>query len=373
MRQALASLVGGSAALLTLLFSSVAVTAAPSVELETDPPLSEVVPFSEPTTLSLTALDNSGQPLEDANFDLTLVTPPKTPWWTSDFPIVEGTTLLELTLSASEGTVHFQNTMPIRGTYQLQVAVTPQVPGSFEAYIETLTLKVPENPVKYRNVSILLSILFVVGLGGGWIIGGEQTVIAGETAPRRVQWLLSGAAITAIAVMLYISITAEHADAHATDHDDAQSAAVETESVPEDIVAEIDNQAIATVGQTIPLVVSVADASGNAFDNAMLDVEVRSVEYGRAVTNFTAQTDIEGEFTWEQQLFDGAPHQIIVDVAPAPDADGEFIPFTLSKTIDVNGVAPPVSTRMISLSYFTLVLAMGMGTGYWLKQRVSPA
>ncbi|MGB3493230.1 MAG: hypothetical protein WBA57_10915 [Elainellaceae cyanobacterium] len=372
MRQSLASLLGGAAALSTLWFSGAAVSAAPSVALETDPPLSDVIPFSRATTLSLTAVDDSGQPLEDASFDLTLVTPPKTPWWTSDFPIVEGTTLLELTLPAPEGKAEFQNTMPIRGTYQLQIAVTPQVAGSFEPYTETLTLKVPENPVKYRNVAILLSLLFVVGLGGGWIIGGEQTVIDGETAPRRVQWLLSGAAITAIAAMLYISIAAERADAHASDHDDAH-AVVETGPVPEDIVAEIDDQAIATVGQMIPLVVSVADASGNAFENAVLDVEVRSVEYGRAVTNFTTQTNTEGEFTWQQQFFDGAPHQIIVNVAPAPDAEGEFTPFTLAKTIDVNGVAPPVSTRMISLSYFTLFLAMGMGTGYWLKQRVSAA
>ncbi|MGB3515923.1 MAG: hypothetical protein WBA43_05665 [Elainellaceae cyanobacterium] len=371
MRPSLASLLGGAAALSTLWFSGAAVSAAPSVELETDPPLSDVIPFSRPTTLALTALDDSGQPLEDANFDLTLLTPPKTPWWTSDFPIVEGTTLLELTLPAPEGTAQFQNTMPIRGTYQLQVSVTPQVPGSFEPYIETLTLKVPENPVKYRNVAILLSILFMVGLGGGWIIGGEQTVIAGETAPRRVQWLLSGAALTAIAVMLYISITAERADAHASGHDDAQPEVVETEPVPEDIIAEIDDQAIATVGQMIPLAVTAADASGEPLDNAVLDVEVRSVEYGRAVTNFTAQTDAEGEFTWQQQFVDGAPHQIIVDVAPASGDEGEFTPFTLSKTIDVNGVAPPVSTRIISLSYFTLFLAMGMGTGYWLKQRVS--
>lgn len=373
MRPWFASLLGGAAAVSTLVLNGGPVSAAPSVVLETDPTLGEVVPFSEPTTLSLTALGDDGQPLDAVNLDLTLLTPPKTPWWTSDFPIVEGTKLLELSLAADQGTVELQKTLPIRGQYQLQVTVSPQVPGSFESYSETLMLQVPENPIKYRNVAILLSILFAVGMGGGWVIGGKQTVMPGERAPRRVQWLLSGAAFTAIAVMLYLSIAAEKADAHGGDHKVVQPEAAIANPIPETVTAEITDQAIATVGQAIPVAITLADASGQPIEDAVLAIEARSVEYGRAVMAFTAQSNAEGEFTWRQQFFDGAPHQIIVDVAPAPGSEAEFEPFTMAKTIDVTGIAPPVATRLISLTYFTLFLAMGMGVGYWLKQRVAPA
>ncbi|MGF1603901.1 MAG: hypothetical protein ACFCU8_18160 [Thermosynechococcaceae cyanobacterium] len=370
MRPVLKSLLGSAAAVSTLLCSGLAVSANSSVELEIDPPLREVVPFSEVTTLSLTALDSRGQPLEAANFDLTLLTPPKTPWATSDFPIVEGTTLFEVALPAADGTAQFEKMMPIRGTYQLQVAVSPQVPGSFEPYTEVLTLQVPENPIKYRNVAILLGILFAAGLGSGWVIGGDQTVIAGETAPRRVQWLLSGTAMVAIAVMLYMSVMAERAEAHVGvhGHDTVQSEAVPATPVPENITAEINDLAIATVGQATPLVITVTDASNNPIDNAVLSINTQIAGYGTSVMSFGAQSNSDGEFSWRQQFFDGAPHRIVVDVAPAPGSEPEFEPFTLAKTIDVTGIAPPVATRLITLAYFTAVLGLGTAVGYGLRR-----
>ncbi|NMF85053.1 hypothetical protein [Nodosilinea sp. P-1105] len=380
MQPILKPLLGGVVAVSTLLCSGLAVTASPSVEIETDPSLSEVIPFSTPTTLSLTALDSYGQSLEAVNFDLTLLTPPKTPWWTSDFPIVEGTTLFEVTLPADQGTAQLEKMMPIRGSYQLQVLVSPQVEGSFEPYTQVLTLQVPENPVKYRNVAILLSILFIVGLGGGWVIGGDQKVLPGETAPRRVQWLLSGTALVAIAVMLYVSVMAERAEAHPGGHGHShdhghemvESEPLDVKPVPESIAAEIRTGAVATVGQAIPLAIAIADEGGQPIDNALLEVETWLVGYDR-VMQFTAQADRDGEFGWRQQFFDGAPHRIVVNVEPVPGSEPEFVPFTLTKTIDVNAVAPPIETRMISLTYFTLFLALGTGIGYWLKRRVSLA
>jgi hypothetical protein len=228
-----------------------------------------------------------------------------------------------------------------------------------------------ENPLKYRNVAILLSVLFLVGLGGGWVIGGKQTVLPGETAPRQVQWLLSIAALVVIGVMLYLSITAEQADAHGQGHDNALAweEVLKAKPIPDHITAVIEEQALAVVGQVVPLSISVTDVNGNPIENATFTVEARSVEYNRPVLNFVARSDSQGQFTWHLQFIDGSPHQVIVNVAPNPESDIQFPPFALAKTIEVEGIAPPLLTRLISLGYFTSVLALGTGVGFWLKRR----
>lgn len=363
------SILSGATALSTLLLSGIPVFAT-TIELQTNPPLSDVVPFSKPVALSLSAFDDRGVPIKDAVFEIKLLTPPKTPWFTSDFPIVEGTTLLDLTLEADQGTATFDTTMPIRGPYQLQVKVVAKDSDRFEPYSKNLTLQVPENPEKYWNAAILVGILLLVGLVGGWIIGGEQEVRPGEMAPRRVQWLLSGAAITAIITMLFIGIMAEQADAHGDgEHDEAVlKELLQKNPVPQEITAELADRAPAVVGQLVPFSVTAAMTDGTPINNAVLDVEVRSVEYDRPVMSLTGQSNSQGEFAWQQQFFDGAPHQVIVKVSPEPNSDVQFTPFVLAETIDVEGIAPPMPTRLISLAYFTAFLAVGTGLGYWLKQ-----
>ena len=128
--------------------------------------------------------------------------------------------------------------------------VSPQISGSFEPYTEAITLKVPENPEKYWNAAILVGILFLVELGGGWIIGGEQDIRPGETSPRRGQWLLSCVIVAAIATMLTISFMAERAEAHGDgDHSESEAALEELlqdNPVPAGTNAETAIQAPAT-------------------------------------------------------------------------------------------------------------------------------
>src|SRR6476469_569728 len=56
---------------------------------------------------------------------------------------------------APRGQLQFQQMLPIRGEYQLQVEVTPTVANAFTPFQQTLTLPIAENSVKYRNFTIL--------------------------------------------------------------------------------------------------------------------------------------------------------------------------------------------------------------------------
>lgn len=178
--------------------------AQPKVRLTTEPGVNQILPFEaeatkpqSPAVLKLQVLDAAGQPLENAKIGLTILTPPKNPWFTTDFPIVEGTKLLEMVAVAPKGELQIQQMLPIRGTYQLLVNVTPTLENIFSPFGQTLTLVVPENWVKYRNFGILVAILLTVGVVGGLVIGERQRIGSGEVAPQRVRLLLSGAIVMA--------------------------------------------------------------------------------------------------------------------------------------------------------------------------------
>ncbi len=361
---------GAVAGVSSLLSTSVPSQAQPQLQLDATPPLDEVIPFQQPIELSVQAVDGStGVSLDDATIQVRLLAPAKTPWLTTDFPIVEGTTLLDSAIAAPNGEATLQLMPPIRGNYQLEVTVSPVTADAFAPFTETLEFRIPENPVRYRNAAILVAILLAAGFGGGWVIGGSQKLADGEIAPQPVRLLLSAAMLVAIASLLYISITAELADAH-SNHGSAPPSQVEKQPHPDSLTVSLNDLAIAQVGQTIPLEVAIADAAtGQPLTDINLQIATHIQDYGQTVLAFSATPDATGTYTWDQQFFDGSPHTVTVQVAPQPDAAVQFEPFELVKQINVNGIEPPMSVRLISLSYLVAFLAAGVGAGFWTRRR----
>ena len=110
----------------------------PTVRLIAEPPMGKIFPFEaeaktpqSPVKLTLQAVDGTGKALTNAKIHLTLLTPPKNPWFSTDFPIVEGTELLDMEANAPQGELQIQQMLPIRGNYQLLVSVTPLVENAF--------------------------------------------------------------------------------------------------------------------------------------------------------------------------------------------------------------------------------------------------
>ncbi len=131
------------------LLQSPPVVSQSTVRLETQPPLEQVIPDETVVKFQVQALNTSAQPLPNAKVRVRFLTPNPTPWLTSDFPVVEGKELLNLEAIATQGNLEFEQVLPIRGNYNMEVAVTPQVIGAFEPFEQLLSFKVPENPVKY--------------------------------------------------------------------------------------------------------------------------------------------------------------------------------------------------------------------------------
>jgi hypothetical protein len=354
----------------------------PSVRLTTSPALSQIEPFEaestdpqRPVQLSLQALDRSGQLLENARIHLTLLTPPKTPWFTTDFPIVEGTTLLDVEALAPKGELTLQQMLPIRGDYKLKVNVTPVAANAFAPIQETLSLSVTENWVKYRNLAILSAILFAVGLGGGWVIGSRQKIQPGEIAPQRVRLLLSGVTVVAIAALLFVNISAEFSQSHGSM---AMSNGLEELPLPDKptmlntqgLKVQLWGASEAKVGQLAKNQVNVVDIKTNQpVTDVALKVTTTHLEDRWISFAYQGMPDRNGTFAWQQQFFDGAPHHIEVEVSPQGNSARQFKPFQVAQNLSVEGVAPPLQVRLIALAYLTGLVGLGMLVGLSLQRR----
>ncbi|BFM40942.1 hypothetical protein [Synechocystis sp. LKSZ1] len=337
----------------------------PTVQVQTEPALSQVIPDEASVRVALQAVDPMGQPLSDVRFQLQLLTPAKTPWFTSDFPIVEGTKLLELNAKAPSGKLEFEQVMPIRGNYMLKAQVTPLVAGAFEPFEQSLKLSVPERFVKYRNAAILIGILILVGGVSGWIIGGDQTVQDGEIAPQPIRLLLSAVTVLAIAVLLFVNISAELASAHA--REETQTTTTLSVQRSQDLEIRLSGDQRATVGRLASQTIQIFNAkTGNPEVNVIVNAKSIALEDNKQMFAYQGSTDDQGKLTWNEQFFDGAPHQVIAEVTP-PNG----VALQVSHEVEVERIEPPLYIRFISLSYYTGIFALSLLAGIWFHRRSS--
>ena len=340
-----------------------------TVQLQTQPPLNQIVPATEPVRLTLQATSSNQQSLANSRFQVRLLAPAKTPWLTSDSPIVEGTTLLEMNAIAPSGSLQFEQTLPIRGTYHLEVSIAPEATGAFEPFEQVLTFAVPENPVKYRNLALLATILLAAGLGSGWVLGGDQKVQDGEIAPQPVRMLLSAATLLAIAVLLVVNVGAEMADRHAH-HTHAVEAAAPAMQRSQGIQVQLLGDDQATVGQTVTQTIQATDvATGRPIADLDLNLQVVALEHNEPIFRFAGVLDTDGKFTWQPQFFDGAPHRVTATLSASNPAR-QVSPIQVSHQVDVEGIAPPMSLRFISLMYFTAIFVVGWMMGLVIRRRL---
>lgn len=344
----------------------------PSIQLTTTPPVGQFYPFEAeatspqfPTLLTFTARNSAGELLANSLFKVQIFTPPSTPFLSTDFPVVEGTKLLELSAIAPEGKVQFQQMLPIRGKYKLLVNVTPIVANQFSPIEQTLTLDVPENPAKYRNYAILLVVLLAVGIGGGWIMAKQSLPQRGEVAPAKVRLLLSGAVLVAIACLVVVNVSAEVSNSHEhTHHSPVETAVIDSSQLK----VQISGDKYATVGKLANLQVEAIDPKTNQpLTDVTFKLKTTQVENDWIAFAYQGIPDNTGKLKWQQQFFDGAPHKLEVEVIP----NSQFKPVVATEEIEVAAVATPISTRLISFSYLIGTVIIGLATSLTTRRKVN--
>lgn len=361
-----------------------------TVRLTTEPSLDRVVPYEaesettqQPVKLTLQAIDSTGSPLTNVRMRAKLMAPAPTPWFTTDFPIVEGTQLFEIQADAPTGKLQLQQMFPIRGNYQLQVTATPLGVTGGEAIQQTITITVPENSIKYQNFAIVALLLTGAGLGGGWVIGARRITKAGEVAPQPVRLLLSGASLVAIAALLYVNVSAEMAQSeisqpmshmgkeheHGASHKHTHQSIPASSIISQGIKLAITGDKSATVGKIANFQVKAVDAKTNKPVAGNVSIQTINTEKADKWTAFGYQGAIDnGQLAWQSGLFDGSGHQVNVEFTPAAVGQ-QGTKVKVAQPVDVEGVAPPLYVRLISLGYMTGIVASAFLVAFWLRRR----
>jgi hypothetical protein len=290
--------------------------------------------------------------------------PPETPWLSTDFPIVEGRTLFEIeTPPGKDGSLSLRPMFPIRGDYTIAAETKD---GAKVIATDMFKLHVSENPSKYWNFAMLAAFLFVIGLIGGWLIGGKQKMLPGQLAPTRVELLLSASALAAIVAMACLAVSAEM---NLHQHCEKSEAKTETDksSVSDNSYnLALSGNAETAVGELATFKAQVSDkATHKPAKTLPLQVTVTQLEENFVALTFAAVTNELGQLTWKECFFDGAPHRVEVRIDDGKDNGG----VTASKTIAVEAIHPPLSRRLTTLIYMMMFLFGGLLTGFSVTRR----
>lgn len=293
-----------------------------NVYLKTSPALGLLRPFADPVNISLLVTYADGRPVEQGRVAVVLEAPKPGAFMSTDFPAVENSRLLELTLALRRGRAEWKYLFPIRGDYRLSVNV---VAADGQAMSKNFVIPVLENRAKWFWLGSFCTGLFLLGFAAGRIF----TVIPTTGPAAAVLLLLGGFSI-----------------ANGHDGPSSDSKAV---SPPEGL--EI---AAATVGKPTRLLWHAPDG-GNG--TALLSLTITHLEKGKTVFAID-KVPVAKEYRLDFHFPDGTEYRVN-SLAEVPGQR----PLRTEQLVSVNGVEPPISAQVPALLFFVLVIALGLGAG----------
>jgi len=158
--------------LLTLCFFTTSIKAEEAViEFSTEPAMDKILPDAETALLKFVVKNKKGEPIKNARLTIKCTAPQTTSFFSTDFPIVEGTPLMDLDLELVDGQAEIEYLLPIRGIYDLQVTASPTIANEFEATTIKPPLILNEVPSEVNNFCTLSAILIIFGLASGFVLG----------------------------------------------------------------------------------------------------------------------------------------------------------------------------------------------------------
>jgi len=319
-----------------------------TVSLSSSPPPETIRPDHDMARVTL-AVQHDGQPLTHGRVQVKVTAPPQPKLLSTDFPVVEATTLLDLTSDLRDGTFSFDYLFPIRGAYTFDVDLQP-VAGAPEFTPATVqkSWQIHESPVEIRNVWLL-----VLGL---FFLGGVFGLVLARSAHAK-----SALILTVILVPTALGIRAEGTVRAQTESTKTQHVvrgengwALQVDSTP----------AQGTVGKQVRFDI-VLTKDGEVYAEATeLSLELYHIEDGKPIFK-TALLTPTGETSQQLQFFDGAPHRVMITAHPAhPDRAAEK-PLQAVFEMEVNGIHPPLGVKLRTLALLTSVLTVGMVVGWF--------
>lgn len=297
-----------------------------AIQFRSDPAPELLRPFGEAARFSLSVSDGVGKPLPRGEISLVMEAPAPSSFLSTDFPLIEGTRLLEIQLPLIDGRAEWRQVLPIRGVYRLSVDA-----GTADGRVgkHKFELSVAESREKWLWLGLFCAALFVLGFVAGRIF----------TRPRGPQALLL------IAFALTCARSAAAHEAEKAGHEGSHSGAIAVEP--------------ATVGK--PALIRWRSFPGDS-EPKLLSLAIIHLEKTKTVFAFE-KLPVTKEFSFAFHFPDGA--QYLIQASAETSGGGRD---SAEQKISVTGVEPTLGVQLPSLLFFLAVIALGLGAGRLSKR-----
>ena len=296
------------------------------------PRLELLHPYSDPATLTLMVTGADGRPVAQGSLAIRLDAPKPGRFFSTDFPFVEGSRLLEMTLPLRQGKAEWKYLFPIRGQYLLAVDfIAPD--GRKSA--KTFNFTVRENKQKWFFLGIFSSALFVIG------------AIAGRIFTTSGSHHAKGFAACLLLAAGGVVFSMDYAAGQATRQGEQFG------------WLEVDP---ATVGKPASVRWRLGGSEQTDQSTALLSLTIAHPEKDKIVFALE-KLPVAGEFAMNFQFADGAEYRVaaLAHVAGRPMLRTE-------KNVAVIAAEPPARAMIPALSFFVAIIALGLAVGRWSKR-----
>lgn len=342
---------------------------APRIEVSTEP--EGVHPNTDFVTVHVRVRD---LPASSSERTLKLsLDAPASSLLSTDFPVVEGTRLVDLNTEMTDSSFAFDYRFPIRGTYEINAVVYDREGDASSPLVDaTRTIHVSEHHSDIRNASLLVAGLFLLGLLSGVVVRSMATRSGGPSSPG------SGTTTSGILILIVSTgvlgspLYGHGPGGHA---EPAQSFPEHVENELGSLRVDVSTES-PDVGALMTVNARFKDASSTP-SPARFVVECVNLEEGFSVFRMST---IERSGTFEQriQFVDGAPHQVRVRAEPIEheqerkheerhaheDGHEEGPSLLAGTTVDVTAIAPPTAVVVRMMSLLLGVFMVGLIGGY---------
>jgi hypothetical protein len=296
-----------------------------SVHFKTTPRFELLRPFADPIDLSLLVTGADGRPVKQGTVAVRLDAPSPGRFFSTDFPLVEGTLLNEMRLPLRQGKANWKYLFPIRGEYRLGVDI---VADDGRKSSKVFNVRVRENRMKWLLLGVFSAGLFVLGFVAGRIFTGARS--------------------PAVALIVAAALAGAAGSSRAQQHEAA--------------VLDIEP---ASVGKASLVRWRLAPETGAQNLPTTLSLSITHLEKAKVVFAIE-KVPVASDWSMKFHFPDGAEYR----VAAVANISGRA-PVASEQVVSVTGVEPPAKAMVPVLSYFLLLIALGLGAGRWSKRRGS--
>lgn len=276
----------------------------------------------------------------NSDYEIIVRTPKSNLFISTDFPMVEDTQLYHLKGYSESGQVSFKTIYPIRGVYDFSIKLN----GEWQQ----LQLEINETPNEIKNMIVFLGVLAVIGVLGGFFL-------------RKIT-------VTAVALLLMLNLTPD-LQAHTGEHEIGKKGNLIWETKEEGYHFSVRfDSSRAIVGQSVLFNIQLVNENKILPDPFTVKIQTFHMEDETVMfegsftsSETTPQSCGFCELGETMQFFDGAETKVTFT---ATLSNGKTL--ELDGVIAVEGISPPLSSKIKALTLIMLLVLVGIGIGFFL-------